>query len=65
MQLGSLEMIGLVIMQKYNLDFETLLSLLEEIHQNGVLFTNFPPGFLGQKTGCQVRIALVEGKIVH
>ncbi|HEY7419652.1 MAG TPA: hypothetical protein VH593_31015 [Ktedonobacteraceae bacterium] len=52
-------------MQKYRLDLETLLEYLEEMHQNGILFTNVPPGFLGQKTGCQVRIDLVEGKVVY
>lgn len=52
-------------MQKHELDLETLLALLEEMRQNGILFTNLPPGLLGQKTGCQVRIDLVEGKVVY
>lgn len=52
-------------MQKYELDLETLLTLLEEMRQNGVLFANVPPGLLGLKTGCQVRIDLVEGKVVY
>lgn len=52
-------------MQKYELDLETLLSLLEEMRQNGILFTNMPSGFLGQKTGCQIRIDLVAGKVAY
>jgi hypothetical protein len=52
-------------MQKYELDLETLLSLLEEMRQNSILFANVPPGILGQKTGFQVRIDLVEGKIAY
>ncbi len=52
-------------MQKYELDLETLLSLLEEMRQNSILFANVPPGALGQKTGFQVRIDLVEGKIAY
>jgi hypothetical protein len=52
-------------MQKYELDLETLLSLLEEMNQNSILFTNMPSGFLGQRTGCQVRIDLVAGKVAY
>ncbi|HEY7417671.1 MAG TPA: hypothetical protein VH593_20985 [Ktedonobacteraceae bacterium] len=52
-------------MQKFEIDLETILSLLEETHQSGTLFTNAPPGLLGQKTGCQVRIDLVEGKVAY
>jgi len=52
-------------MQKYDLDLETLLSLLEEMRQSGILITNVPSGFLGQKNGCQVRIDLIEGKIAY
>ena len=52
-------------MQKYELDLETLLSLLEGMHQNSILFTNVPSGFLGQKTSCQVRIDLVAGRVAY
>jgi len=52
-------------MQKYELDLETLLSLLEELNQNSILFTNIPSGFLGQKMGCRVRIDLVAGKVAY
>jgi hypothetical protein len=51
-------------MQTYILDLETLLSLLEEVGQNGTLSTELPSGVPGFKEYCRARIDLQEGKIV-
>lgn len=52
-------------MHTYKIDLETLLSLLGDAHQTGVLSTELPSGFLGQKARCWVRINLVNGEIVY
>ncbi len=51
-------------MQTYILDLETLLTLLQEVEQNGRLSTTLPSGIPGIKERCQARVDLQEGKIV-
>lgn len=52
-------------MRTYDLDLETLLSLLRDVHQTGNLSAQLPAGFLGQKVPCWVRIDLVDGGIMR
>ncbi len=52
-------------MRTYDLDFETLLSLLKGAHQTGVLSTKLAAGFFGQKIPCLVRVSLIEGDITY
>lgn len=51
-------------MQTYILDLETLLTLLQEVEQNGRLSTTLPSGIPGIKERCQARVDLQEGKII-
>ena|SRR5581483_7105817 len=51
-------------MRMYQLDIETLLSLLYEAGQSGRLSTTLPSGFPGFKQSCQASIGLQEGNIV-
>lgn len=51
-------------MRIYQLDIETLLSLLYEAGQSGRLSTTLPSGVPGFKQFCQANIGLQEGKIV-
>ncbi len=51
-------------MRTYQLDIETLLSLLYEAGQSGRLSTQLPSGIPGFKQYCQASIGLQEGKIV-
>ena len=52
-------------MRTYDLDFETLVALLKNAHQTGVLSTRLPAGYFGQKKPCLVKINLVEGEITY
>jgi len=51
-------------MQTYILDLKTLLTLLEEVEQNGRLSTILLSGISGIKERCQAKVDLQEGKIV-
>jgi hypothetical protein len=51
-------------MRMYQLDIETLLSLLYEAGQSGRLSTTLPSGIPGFKQYCRASIDLQEGKIV-
>jgi hypothetical protein len=51
-------------MQTYTLDLETLVSLLEELGQNGRLSCEMPSGVPGLREACQARIDLQDGKII-
>ncbi len=50
-------------MQTYILDLETLLTILQEVDQNGSLSTTLPSGIATIKERCQARIDLQDGKI--
>lgn len=52
-------------MYTYDIDLETLLSLLTEARQTGILSAELPHGFMGQKVRCWVRINLANGEILR
>ena len=52
-------------MYEYALDLETLLALLGEVNQDGILSVMLLSGFLGLKGRCSVEIQLIQGEIVY
>ena len=51
-------------MEKYYIDLDTILQILQGFHQNGVLHGDLPAKKLGNKVPWKAQLRMLEGKVI-